>query len=247
MPKLLALCVMVVLLSCKSPSPPTVKAALAGAEAAEASAGAARASMAVDAGDADAGSSGASITVTNDTARAATVTIIFGGGTVVTGWPFCAPRDAGATCSFVLDGKASKGLPLGGEYLNATLVFDGYRDGTLCGSTKAEFNVNNPKWYDILDISLVDGFSDKIEMIAIEPGGTSMRLGPPIGREGNEKVFGVYPYGCDICVERQPPMACGIPAGKAGCKSGSQYNPDVPCQYQGTVKGGGTAALVRLL
>jgi hypothetical protein len=34
---------------------------------------------------------------------------------------------------------------------------------------------------------------------------------------------------------------------KDGCKAGTQYKPDVPCQYQGTVKGGGGAVTVTLL
>ncbi len=190
-------------------------------------------------------SSGASITIENGTDHLAVVTIVFGSDTVVKGWPFCKPT--GPACSFTLEGKASKALPLGGQYLNATLVFDGRLDGALCGETKAEFNVNNPKWYDILDVSLVDGFSNKMEIIAVEPVGSSTRIGPPAGRDGNEKVFGLYPYGCDICVARQPPMSCGIASGGAGCKGGTQYKPDVPCQYQGSVMGGGTVATVRLL
>ena len=71
-------------------------------------------------------------------------------------------------------------------------------------------------------------------------------LGPPVGPTGNEKVFGVFPFGCDICVARHSPP-CGIKPGKEGCKTGSQYKPDVPCQYQGTVLGGGTAVTIALV
>ena len=68
-------------------------------------------------------------------------------------------------------------------------------------------------------------------------------LGPVRGPSGNEKNFGVYPLGCDICVRRDKP-ACGFVPGKAGCKSGPDpYHPDVPCQYQGVTMGGGSTAI----
>jgi hypothetical protein len=123
-------------------------------------------------------------------------------------------------------------------YLNATLAFNG---AVGCGTTKAELNVNNPKWYDVVDISLVDGFSNKIQ---ITFNGTV--LGPPNGKDGNEKVLGLYPFGCDICVAQQNPP-CGIPAGGPGCKAGTQNNPTPPCQQQGATMGGGGSVKVELL
>lgn len=111
--------------------------------------------------------------------------------------------------------------------------------------TKAEVNINNPDWYDTFDVSLVDGYSNDVEMTYTPPSGPTQTLGPPKGQTGNEKVYGLFPYGCDICVERQNPP-CGISKGKAGCKTGTQYKPDVPCQVQGTVKGGGGSLEVRL-
>jgi hypothetical protein len=122
--------------------------------------------------------------------------------------------------------------------LNATLSAG---QPVSCGSTKAELNVNHPGAFDVVDVSLVDGFNVKM---AINFNGTI--LGPPVGKEGNEKVFGVYPLGCDICTARQSPP-CGIPAGGPGCKAGTQYKPDVPCQAQGPTVGGGGSVKIDLL
>jgi hypothetical protein len=157
---------------------------------------------------------------------------------------FCS--GSGLNCNFSLTGSQPLPNP-DGAYLNMTLAF-----GTPveCGSTKAEVNINNPSWYDTLDVSLVDGYSNPIKILytppAADAAASTVILGPPNGQTGNEKVLGVFPYGCDICVARQNPP-CGIPVGKDGCKSGTQYNPDVPCQYQGAVKGGGGAVEVILL
>ncbi len=181
------------------------------------------------------------VTVQNQTASAVTVYVSFGGGSVVqpSQWPFCG--DSGG-CQFVLAASGSPGssqnLPLAGQYLNATLAFNATPS---CGSTKAELNVNNPAWYDILDVSLVDGYSNNIQITA-----NGTLLGPPKGATGNENVFGLFPYGCDICVAQQAPP-CGISPGGPGCKAGSQYNPSPPCQYQGPVKGGGSTVVVALV
>jgi hypothetical protein len=61
-------------------------------------------------------------------------------------------------------------------------------------------------------------------------GGSMTQLGPPVGKLGNQKVFGVFPYGCTICagIKNAP---CGD-AGGGECKSGSESKPDVLCQYQ---------------
>jgi hypothetical protein len=190
--------------------------------------------------------------IANDTGKSTTVFVTFGADTVVGpgNWSgFCTPNPSG--CQFSLGSHDVQAMPLGGLYLNATFTFN---HTATCGATKAEVNINNPKWYDIADVSLVDGYSDKIQITALEPaadagadgGPTSTVLGPPVGREGNERVFGVFPLGCDICVARQSPP-CGMKPGKTGCKTGSQYNPDVPCQYQGSVMGGGSYLTVTLV
>lgn len=185
--------------------------------------------------------------VVNDTGTAATVYVTFGSDSVVvpSSWSAFCTAGAVGSCSFPLAMHTTQDLPLGGQYLNATLSFN--RTAT-CGVTKAEVNVNNPKWYDIADVSLVDGYSDKIKITAEQPGSDAgvTVLGPPVGRNGNEHVFGVFPLDCDICVAREHPP-CGGKPGKTGCKSGSQFKPDVPCQYQGPVMGGGTTFTVALV
>jgi len=137
-------------------------------------------------------------------------------------------------CNFPLAAGASQPLP-GTAYLNATLSFDAE---VGCGVTKAEVNINNPKWYDTLDVSLVDGFSNKVQITATPTGKSALVFGPPAGQTGNDKMLGVFPYGCDICVERQNPP-CGIAKGKFDCKDGTQYDPKPPCQWQGPTMGGG--------
>jgi hypothetical protein len=178
--------------------------------------------------------------VVNHAGRPISVYIAFGSNSVVRSWPFCSPVPGG--CKFGLNDKESQALPTGGQYLNATLSFGG---PVTCGMTKVELNINNPAWYDIIDISLVDGFNQKLGVSVHDSAGTH-ELGPVRSVSGNEKAIGVYPNGCDICVARQSPP-CGQPVGHDGCKSGSQYNPDVPCQYQGSVKGGGSTTTITLL
>lgn len=102
-----------------------------------------------------------------------------------------------------------------------------------CGATKAELTIN-AKGDDTFDVSCVDGFNEKIVM-TFDPatGGKQVKLGPPCGLTGNERAYGVFPYGCDICAGRlTPPKACGpYPPGKSGCKSGTENKPGVICQY----------------
>ena len=167
-----------------------------------------------------------------------TVHVAFGSDSVVTGWTVC-KAIAPLNCTFPLVKHGAVHLPLSGRYLNATLAFDA---APGCGATKAELNLNNPKWYDIVDVSLVDGFNLGVGAVAVESG-KSTTLGPALRETGNAAAFGVFPYGCDICVARQKPP-CDIPKGDAGCKTGTQYNPDVPCQFQGLTKGGATAVTV---
>jgi len=190
------------------------------------------------------GGSGTSVTIENQTADPTTVYVAFGADSVVTSsdWSFCS--GSGLNCSFDMPKNGTQPLPTEGyDYLNATFSFGA---AVGCGVTKAEVNVNNPKWYDTLDVSLVDGYSNKLQISASPTGGGPVVLGPPAGETGNEKVLGVFPYGCDICVARQAPP-CGISTGTTGCKAGTQYDPDPPCQWQGTVKGGGGTVTVSLV
>jgi len=185
----------------------------------------------------------ATASIANKTGNAVMVYVAFGADSAVTSFPFCTPTGR-LGCKFGLLNGDEQFLPLGitGRYLNATFSVSG---PVTCGVTKFELNLNNPSWYDIVDISLVDGFSTKIGISAKDSAGTHA-LGPVTSQTDNEKAFGVYPYGCDICVARSSPP-CGIPKGHEGCKTGpDQYHPDVPCQYQGTNKGGGSVVRVTL-
>lgn len=177
--------------------------------------------------------------VSNDTKNETTVFVAFGSDSVVlpsTFSKFCT-KTGPLACSFLLSSKAQRELPVNGAYLNATFSFGA---PVACGVTKAEINVNNPQWFDIADISLVDGFSN---FILLDINGTRI---VPRGKDQNEKAFGVYPLGCDLCVENSV-GTCGLSKGKAGCKGGTQYRPDVPCQYQGPRKGGGGKVEIMLV
>lgn len=198
------------------------------------------------------------VTVSNETDSDAVAYISFGSDSVIVpssaNWSFCTTTSS-LTCNFKLNAHSTQPLPLGGQYLNATIAFNA---GVGCGSTKAELNVNNPKWYDTLDVSLVDGYSNKIKITVLQgvpaaaapataqaTAPATITLGPPLGKEGNSNVYGLFPFGCDICVDRQSPP-CGITTGSDGCKTGTQYKPDVPCQYQGPIMGGGSIISVSL-
>jgi hypothetical protein len=188
--------------------------------------------------------SATTLTIQNSRTTAGNVFVSFGADSKITAadWSFCPGK--GLTCSFPIAGQTSRLMPNPkGAYINATFAFN---QPVGCGVTKAEVNINNPKWYDILDVSLVDGYSNNVQIVikpvAVKDKTAATILGPPHGATGNEKVLGVFPYGCDICVERQNPP-CNIKKGKTGCKAGTQYDPKPPCQWQGTTKGGGGSAV----
>jgi hypothetical protein len=184
------------------------------------------------------------LSIENDTDSAVKVFFAFGADSAVRpsspGWAFC--KGTGLNCDFELAKRDKQSAPLAGKWLNATISFD---KPVTCDTTKAEVNINNPSWYDIADISLVDGFNKFIAIDTVSSAG-ALTLGPPNGVNGNEKVFGLYPNGCDICTARQNPP-CNMKPGTGGCKTGTQYKPDVPCQWQGPTMGGGTQVTVRLL
>lgn len=182
-----------------------------------------------------------SLSVVNSTRQNTVVYVSFGADSVVLppAWPVC-KENGKLNCSFPLKAGATQSLPTIG-HLNATLAFGAT---VSCGSTKAELNINNPAWYDIMDISLVDGFSNKIKIMTRDAAG--MHTFAVNSKTGNEKAVGVFPFGCDICTARQNPP-CGIGKGTDGCKAGTQYKPDVICQYQGPTKGGGSVVVVTLV
>src|SRR5215469_5444556 len=70
--------------------------------------------------------------------------------------PFCKVTGP-LNCQFSLAAHASQDVPNpGNKYLNIAVAFNA---PVSCGSTKAEVVANNPNWYDVLDVSVVDGFN----------------------------------------------------------------------------------------
>lgn len=184
------------------------------------------------------------LTVANRTRAATVVKVSFGAASKVSTaqWAAFCKETSKLNCQFEVPAMGNLDLPLANRHLNATLSFD----GSGCGATKAELDMNNPAWFDTYDVSLVDGYSNNIAIEVAPTNGVDggvVTLGPPLGKDGNANVFGLFPYGCDICVARQQPP-CGIPSGGSGCKAGTQYAPAVPCQYQGPQKGGGGVTVV---
>ncbi|HKB37759.1 MAG TPA: hypothetical protein VKD72_15035 [Gemmataceae bacterium] len=169
------------------------------------------------------------VRITNKQNAPAEVYINFAAVSVLkpTDLPFCKVTGS-LNCQFTLAANASQDVPNPqAKYLNMALAFNA---PVNCGSTKAEVLVNNPNWYDVLDVSVVDGFNEKIQINLTPTGGNTTQLGPPVGKLGNQKVFGVFPYGCTICAGIKD-APCGD-AGAGECKKGSESNPDVLCQYQ---------------
>jgi len=169
------------------------------------------------------------VRITNQQGAAAEVYVNFAADSVLkpTDLPFC--RVTGQrSCQFTLAARSSQDFPNPqAKYLNMALAFNA---PVTCGSTKAEVLVNNPKWFDILDVSVVDGFNEKVQINLTPTNGTPTQLGPPVGKLGNQKIFGVFPYACTICADIKN-APCGD-AGKGECKLGTESKPDVPCQYQ---------------
>ena len=141
---------------------------------------------------------------------------------------FCDSTSPPLNCHLKLAGNSSKVLPNPDfKYVNMALAFNSQ---VTCGATKAEVIANNPAWCDIEDVSVVDGFNNKIEIDAIGAGGGTERLGPPNGVSGNQNLFGVYPFACTQCA-----AILNAPCGTNGvgeCHPGTESAPIPPCQYQ---------------
>lgn len=178
--------------------------------------------------------------VFNSSASNALVYVVFSASSDVnpSDWSFCA-QSGPLSCYFTIAANESQSLPTQNRHLNATMSFNA---PVGCGSTKAEININDPKWYDTLDISLVDGFNEPIQLTY-----DGQTIGRVTDSVNNEKAFGVYPMGCDLCVAKSDQTPCGMTPGNYGCKSGTQYEPDVPCQYQGKSMGGGSSNVILTL
>ena len=163
-----------------------------------------------------------SVRITNRQGTQAQVYINFAADSVLkpADVPFCNVTGP-LNCEFTLAANSSRDIPNPqAKYLNMALAFNAQ---VTCGSTKAEVLVNNPNWFDILDVSVVDGFNEKIQVNLTPTNGPTTQLGPPVGKLGKQKILGVFPFGCTICAGIKP---CGD-AGGGECKSGSESKPDV--------------------
>ena len=113
-------------------------------------------------------------------------------------------------CRFKIDGHGSREIP---NPQHKKLVMSlAFNAPVACGSTKAEITVNNPAFCDNADVSVVDGFNERIQIdVDGRPMGQVVKLGPPLGKLGNQQVFGVFPFACTICAGIVNP-----PCGSAG-------------------------------
>jgi len=111
------------------------------------------------------------ISLVNNQSSAAEVNINFGADSELNARDlagFCDSISEPLHCHLTLAGNSSKEIPNPDfKYVNLALAFNG---AVNCGSTKAEVIANNPHWFDIMDVSVVDGFSNKIEMDATPSG-----------------------------------------------------------------------------
>jgi len=178
----------------------------------------------------------ATVSVVNTTSAPPTVYVSLTRNSQVQGFPPFCYEDAGAPCSFPLGPDAGQVLPIGTSFFNATFSFGA---APACNVTVGEVTVNTDNGQDTTDISEVNGYGGKMEIDVSSPDGGTTVVGPATGGASDQTAFGLYPSGCDICVARQSPP-CGItPCGSSpndggqgcGCKSGGQYDPTVPCQY----------------
>jgi hypothetical protein len=138
------------------------------------------------------------VRITNQQGTPAEVYINFAADSALkpTDLPFCTVTGP-LNCRFTLAAHSSQDVPNPqAKYLNMALAFNAQ---VTCGSTKAEVLINNPNWFDIIDVSVVDGFNEKIQINLMPTGGNMTQLGPPVGTLGNQKVFGDFPYACTIC------------------------------------------------
>jgi hypothetical protein len=139
--------------------------------------------------------------IVNNQSSAADVFINFASNSVINVTNlggFCDSQSIGSlNCHHTLAANKSEDLPNPDfKYVNLALAFNHVVD---CGATKAEVIANNPDWYDIMDVSVVDGFNNKIEIDAAEHGKMPVKLGPPAGMTGNQQLFGVFPFACTQC------------------------------------------------
>ena len=170
------------------------------------------------------------VTIINNQSAPATVFINFSDTSLLNSkdLSFCRQQPA-LNCQFTLGAKQSQEIT---NPLKKKLIMSlAFNKPVTCGSTKAEITVNNPEFCDNADVSVVDGFNEKIEIKVAAPPSTVI-LGPPKGLLGNQEVFGVFPYGCDRCAANvSPQKACG-PYPPNQCHGGTEHRPNPVCQWQ---------------
>jgi len=189
--------------------------------------------------------------IKNDTNASVKVYISFGADSQVNmkNLNFCTffntePR--GLNCGFDLPNKQQKQISQPGKILNMTVAFN---KAPGCGVTLAEINANRPgAGADATNISVVDGFNEKIVVQYDHPSNKSLsfKIGPPCGLIGNEKVLGVFPHGCSICVTRKDVRQCGpYPPVGQGCHAGTEMDSKPKCQINfGANQKDGTVTLM---
>src|SRR5262249_41321911 len=135
------------------------------------------------------------VRITNQQGAAAEVYVNFAADSVLkpTDLPFC--RVTGQrNCQFTLAPRSSQDFPNPqAKYLNMALAFNA---PVTCGSTKAEVLVNNPSWYDVLDVSVVDGFNETIQMNVTPTVRQPTHLGPPVGQPRTHNALAPSPSPC---------------------------------------------------
>ncbi len=176
--------------------------------------------------------------VQNEKSVPVKVFVTFGGDSCITqanmkisgGVTKCEPS-VNNSCVFTLANGERQEIQL--ELCRADLTFR-FNSAEGCGTTKAEVNMNVPNWDDTWNISLVDGWNENVRIDIVTSDIGTKTMGPTQGKTGNQRAFGVYPYGCDVCTARQKPP-CGIEMGDSECKTpngvNNQYSADVPCQW----------------
>jgi hypothetical protein len=128
-------------------------------------------------------------------------------------------------CHFSVPANGSIPLPNPSfKYCQGSVSFN---HKVSCGATHAEVSANNPSWYDVEDVSVVDGFNNKVELDSTSAEDGTQKLGPPAGKTGNRLLFGVFPSACTTCDAINNP-----PCGSLGPKECHPVGPSPPRQYQ---------------
>jgi len=173
-----------------------------------------------------------SVTIKNATGSAGTVYVGFLAGTTSCYQPadfsaFCTADPANAEiCTIGLGAGATQVLHFGPKNTanckaSFAVAFN-QEPWQGCNNTFAELTLDdawtNPDgslfgYYDSYDLSVVNGFS--VKMTLTPSGGSAVSVS---SASGNQKITGVYPFGCDDCDHTANPPSCGTVDPKQ-CKS----------------------------